>query len=102
MPTYEYECSACGHHFELFQSITEPAARKCPACGKSKARRLISSGATIIFKGSGFYTTDYRSDEYKKRASADKPADTSAKPAESMPAESKPAGEKKSSKSDGT
>ena len=55
MPTYEYECSACGHRFEKFQSITAEAIRKCPACKRSKARRLIGSGGAILFKGSGFY-----------------------------------------------
>ena len=74
MPTYEYECGGCGHRFELFQSITGRPSRKCPKCGKMKAKRLISSGGAFLFKGSGFYTTDYRSDDYKKAASADKPA----------------------------
>ena len=73
MPTYDYECGGCGHRFELFQSITENPVRKCPECGALKAKRLIGTGGAIIFKGSGFYTTDYRSDEYKKQASADKP-----------------------------
>jgi len=73
MPTYEYECEACGHEFEKFQSITAPVMRKCPQCGKLKLRRLIGTGAGIIFKGSGFYQTDYRSDAYSKAAAADKP-----------------------------
>lgn len=68
MPTYDYECSACGHTFEKFQSITAPAVRKCPKCGRRKVRRLIGTGAGVIFKGSGFYATDYRSDSYKKAA----------------------------------
>ena len=72
MPTYDYVCDACDHEFELFQSITEPAKRKCPECGKNKLRRLIGTGAAIMFKGSGFYKTDYRSDTYKKHAEADK------------------------------
>jgi putative FmdB family regulatory protein len=71
MPTYDYECDACGHKFELFQSITDPVARKCPQCKKSKLRRLFGTGAAIVFKGSGFYQTDYRSDSYKKAASAE-------------------------------
>ena len=71
MPTYDYECDACGHKFELFQSITEPVERKCPECKKPKLRRLFGTGAAIVFKGSGFYQTDYRSDSYKKAASAD-------------------------------
>lgn len=72
MPTYEYICDACEHEFELFQSIMAEPEKKCPACGKKKARRLISAGAAIIFKGSGFYKTDYRSSSYKKAADADK------------------------------
>ena len=60
MPTYEYECTACGHRFECFQSITAGSKRKCPACGKLKLRRLIGAGAGVIFKGSGFYETDYK------------------------------------------
>src|SRR6188768_2659873 len=74
MPTYDYECDACGHTFELFQSISEPVQKKCPECKKKKLRRLIGAGAAVVFKGSGFYQTDYRSDSYKKAASADKPA----------------------------
>lgn len=72
MPTYDYVCDACNHQFELFQSITAEPERKCPACGKNKLRRLIGAGAAIVFKGSGFYQTDYRSESYKKSAAADK------------------------------
>lgn len=72
MPTYDYVCDACDHSFELFQSITAAAKRKCPECGKSKLRRLIGPGAAIVFKGSGFYTTDYRSESYRKAAAAAK------------------------------
>lgn len=72
MPTYDYVCEACDHAFELFQSIKEDAKKKCPKCGKLKLRRLIGPGAAIVFKGSGFYKTDYRSDSYKKAAAADK------------------------------
>lgn len=72
MPTYDYECDACGHTFELFQSISEPVKKKCPDCGKSKLRRLFGTGAAVVFKGSGFYQTDYRSDSYKKAADKDK------------------------------
>lgn len=75
MPTYEYECP-CGHRFEAFQNITDPPLRKCPACGKRKLRRLIGAGAAIIFKGSGFYQTDYRSKEYKEKAKAEKESKT--------------------------
>jgi putative FmdB family regulatory protein len=74
MPTYEYECDACGHAFEQFQSITAAPIKKCPICKKSRVRRLIGRGAGIIFKGSGFYQTDYRSDGYAKSAAAEKPA----------------------------
>lgn len=71
MPTYDYVCKACGHRWELFQSIKANPVRKCPECGKLKAKREIGTGAGIIFKGSGFYQTDYRSKAYKKAAQAD-------------------------------
>ncbi|MCO6454484.1 MAG: zinc ribbon domain-containing protein [Pirellulaceae bacterium] len=74
MPTYDYQCDACGHELEIFQPITESPKRKCPSCGRQKLRRLLGSGAAVVFKGSGFYQTDYRSESYKKRAAADKPA----------------------------
>ena len=71
MPTYEYECLKCKDHFEVFQSITSPLLTKCKKC-RGRLRRRIGTGAGIIFKGSGFYTTDYRSDIYKKSAKAEK------------------------------
>lgn len=74
MPTYDYECDACGHTFELFQSISAPVKRKCPECQKNKLRRLFGTGAAIMFKGSGFYETDYRSESYKKGAEQAKKA----------------------------
>ena len=74
MPTYDYVWDACDHQFELFQSITAAAERKCPECGRLKLRRLIGPGAAIMFKGSGFYRTDYRSESYKKAAAAEKKA----------------------------
>ena len=72
MPTYDYECDACGHEFEHFQSISEAVLKKCPKCGKLKLRRLFGTGAAVVFKGSGFYQTDYRSESYKKGAEQDK------------------------------
>ena len=71
MPTYDYVCDGCGHAFELFQSMTEEAKKTCPKCKKKKLRRLIGAGGAIVFKGSGFYKTDYRSESYKKGAAAD-------------------------------
>lgn len=87
MPTYEYECASCGHKFELFQSITARPAKKCPDCGKPKAKRLIGTGAGIIFKGSGFYQTDYRSESYRKAAKAESETSSGAK--SDKPGESK-------------
>lgn len=72
MPTYEYKCGACQHRFEQFQSMKDKALKKCPSCGKAKLERLIGTGAAIIFKGSGFYQTDYRSEAYKTAQKADK------------------------------
>ncbi len=71
MPTYDYECGVCGHTCEVFQSITAARKRKCPECGKNGLKRLIGAGAGLIFKGAGFYETDYRSDAYKAKAKAD-------------------------------
>ena len=106
MPTYEYKCDACGHGFERFQSITAEPVKRCPECGKSKVRRLIGTGAGLIFKGSGFYITDYRDKSYTDKAKAEsgggssesktetksettksesKPAETSAKKSEAKP-----------------
>jgi len=73
MPTYEYECTSCGHTFERFQSITDEPLKRCPEC-RCKVRRLIGSGAGIIFKGSGFYETDYRSESYRKAAKKEQPS----------------------------
>lgn len=72
MPTYEYVCAECGFEMERFQSIMAKPSRKCPECGKFKLQRLIGTGAGIIFKGSGFYETDYRSESYKKGAESEK------------------------------
>ena len=72
MPTYDYKCDACDHAWEEFHSMTAEPTKKCPTCGKKKARRLIGAGGGIIFKGTGFYQTDYRSDSYKKSDSGGK------------------------------
>ncbi len=77
MPTYDYSCDACEHKFEVFESITAEPQKKCPKCKKRKLRRLFGAGAGLVFKGSGFYQTDYRSEGYKQAAAADKPAETS-------------------------
>ncbi|MDG2385036.1 MAG: zinc ribbon domain-containing protein [Pirellulaceae bacterium] len=98
MPTYDYECDACGHEFELFQSISEPVKRKCPECGKQKLRRLFGTGAAVVFKGSGFYETDYRSESYKKGAKAEKEARD--KKSADKKSEKKDSGTKKSPKKD--
>lgn len=79
MPTYEYRCKTCEHEWEEFQSIKSKPSRKCPECGKLKAERIISAGGGILFKGSGFYETDYRSESYKKGAKAEKKAQEGAK-----------------------
>ena len=71
MPTYEYECRACGESVEYFQSISAPPKTECPACGKAELARLIGAGAGFLFKGSGFYITDYRSADYQAKAKAD-------------------------------
>jgi len=80
MPTYEYICENCGCEFERFQSITAGPLRKCPDCGKSTLKRLVGTGSGVIFKGSGFYQTDYRSESYKEgekneKSSVDKDAE---------------------------
>jgi putative FmdB family regulatory protein len=85
MPTYQYRCQDCGHEFEEFQSMTEDAISVCPQC-QGKTRRLISGGAGLLFRGSGFYITDYRSPGYKadqKKDSAARSSSTSDKPAKS-------------------
>lgn len=102
MPTYEYECPDCGHTFELFQSMTAKVKRTCPECKSRKLKRLIGTGGAVLFKGGGFYETDYRSAGYKKDAKA-----AEAKPKKSTEAKSSPGtsakkspGSSKTSKSD--
>jgi putative FmdB family regulatory protein len=108
MPTYEYRCDACGQKFEKFQSITAAPIRKCPSCGKNSVKRLIGTGAGLIFKGGGFYTTDYRSEAYKSAAKADSggsdsskdsasksSGDSTAKPAAETKSDAKPAADSK-------
>lgn len=75
MPTYDYRCTACKHAFEEFQSMSAKVLKKCPKCGKNALERLIGTGAAIVFKGSGFYQTDYRSEGYKSAEKNDKPAE---------------------------
>jgi putative FmdB family regulatory protein len=82
MPTYDYECDACGHRFEEFQSMKDAPLKECPKCKKNKLRRLIGTGAGIIFKGSGFYTTDYRKSDSNKNGGTSSPSKSDAKPAD--------------------
>lgn len=88
MPTYEYACPKCGYHFEQFQSMRDAPLKKCPKCKRMALKRLIGGGSGIIFKGSGFYQTDY-----KKPAAAKEGGETKAGGGESKPADSKPASE---------
>jgi putative FmdB family regulatory protein len=99
MPTYDYRCAACEHEWEEFQPITAKPKRKCPECGKLKAKRLIGTGAGVIFKGSGFYQTDYRSSSYKKGEAAAKTAQESANKASESSSDSKKSDSKSSSSS---
>ncbi len=102
MPTYDYICDACGHEFETYEPITSNPRTDCPECKELKLRRKIGAGMAILFKGSGFYQTDYRSESYKKAAQADKAASEPAKSTgESKSSDSKPS-ESKSSDSTGS
>jgi putative FmdB family regulatory protein len=97
MPTYEYRCAA-GHEFELVQRMSEAPVKECPECGAA-AERLLSKGGGLLFKGSGFYITDYRSDSYKKAAAADggaTPASSETAPKKEAPAAKEPASGKES------
>jgi putative FmdB family regulatory protein len=93
MPTYDYICDSCGHEFEVYESIMSKPRNDCPECKELTLRRKIGPGAAILFKGSGFYQTDYRSESYKKSAQAEKSANEPAKPASESKSssESKPA-----------
>jgi putative FmdB family regulatory protein len=99
MPTYQYLCKNCGYEFEKFQSITTKPLRKCPKCNKSTVKRLIGAGAGVIFKGAGFYATDYRSEGYKKAIESEKKT-TTKKEAEPTDKEPKPDKPPKSAKGD--
>jgi len=89
MPTYEYKCESCGCKFERFQSITAKPVRRCPKCRKTSVRRLIGIGAGVIFKGPGFYATDYRSESYKKAAEKEKSTTSKSADKKETKAESK-------------
>lgn len=95
MPTYDYLCASCNHTFEKFESMTANPSKKCPECGKLKLKRLIGAGAGVIFKGSGFYETDYRSDNYKQGQKNAKPAETKK---EEAPKDTKPKSKTESKK----
>lgn len=100
MPTYDYQCDACDHEFELFQQISDSVKKKCPECGRLKLRRLFGTGAAVVFKGSGFYETDYRSESYKKGAESakkatEKKSDSKSKGKSESKSDSKPAAKKK-------
>ncbi|HZZ57147.1 MAG TPA: FmdB family zinc ribbon protein [Opitutaceae bacterium] len=101
MPTYEYACSKCGHHFEQFQSMSDAPLKKCPKCKKLALKRLIGGGAGLIFKGTGFYITDYKKSGGSKESAGEGKAAES-KPAESKGAEAKPAAQPEKSKPDKT
>ena len=103
MPTYDYRCKACEHEFEEFQSMSAKPLVVCPECDEKALERLIGTGAGLIFKGSGFYETDYRSDSYKKAAEKDSnSSDTSTSDSKAKSnTESKPKAGEKSSKGDG-
>ena len=103
MPTYDYLCDACQHAFELLQSIKAEPVKKCPKCGKLKLRRLFSTGGGILFKGSGFYQTDYRSKSYQEGAKKETPSAPPASessPKETPKKESSESPAKKKSKKD--
>ena len=97
MPTYEYECQGCEKCFEIFQSMKDDPIKKCPECGSRKFKRLIGAGAGFLFKGSGFYITDYRSEEYKKKAKAETSGSSADSSSKKEPASKKKTDSAKSS-----
>lgn len=102
MPTYDYKCNNCGHAFELFQGMSESVKKKCPECGKLALERLIGTGSALIFKGSGFYETDYRSKDYAKAKEAETKSASETKSDDAKPKkteEAKPAKAEKKSES---
>ena len=94
MPTYEYECQKCHHRFELFQRITESPKKTCPEC-KGRVKRLLGTGAGLLFKGSGFYITDYRKPGYKQAAKKDSAGGSTTTKSETKSSETKTSGTKK-------
>ncbi len=99
MPTYEYQCGNCGHQFEKIQKISDPSRVECPRC-ENIAERLISGGAGLLFKGSGFYATDYRSKSYKEAAEKETPKDSPSSAGPSGKAEAGTGAKKSGSKKD--
>lgn len=93
MPTYDYRCTACGHRFERFESINDDAPKACPKCSKKKAKRMLGTGAGLIFKGSGFYTTDY-----KKSSGGESGSSSSKEPEKKPDSKEKKKGDKESKK----
>ena len=102
MPTYDYVCEGCKHTWDEFRPMSAKPTKKCPKCGKAKAKRKIGAGAGIIFKGSGFYQTDYRSDSYKKSADADSKSQSSSESKSDSKSESKSESKPSSSDSGGS
>jgi putative FmdB family regulatory protein len=96
MPTYDYRCRKCGHRFELFHSIKDDTIKRCPRC-KGRADRMISGGAGILFKGSGFYATDYRSSQYKEKAKQERSGESGAAEKSGAGGADKPSKSQKSS-----
>jgi len=94
MPTYQYECDTCAHTFDVLQTMLDKKLKKCPQCGKNSLTRLIGSGSGIIFKGSGFYETDYKKKEPSKNATADNSAEKSVKSGSPKTDKSAPSGKK--------